>query len=80
MESGTGVLLPLQISDTSNQRFTGNSRTVAERKANEDRRMVKYFMIGAAIFITILMYACCVAGGEADDREERWFESRSNRC
>ena len=35
--------------------------------------MVKYFMIGAAIFIAILMYACCVAGGEADDLEERWF-------
>ena len=42
--------------------------------------MAKYLMIGAAIFITILLYACCVAGGEADDREERWFASRSNRC
>lgn len=36
--------------------------------------MVKYMIFGTMVFITILLYACCILGGEADDREERWFD------
>ena len=39
--------------------------------------MVKYVILGAMVFITLLMYACCVVAGDADDREERWFEKRN---
>lgn len=42
--------------------------------------MVKYLIIGTMLFVTFALYACCILGGETDDREERWFESRSNRC
>lgn len=36
--------------------------------------MVKYLIIGTMVFITFVLYACCILGGEADDREERWFD------
>jgi hypothetical protein len=39
--------------------------------------MAKYLVIGTMVFITILLYGCCIAAGEADRREERWFEKRN---
>ena len=39
--------------------------------------MVKFLVIGTMVFITFALYACCILGGEADDREERWFEKRN---
>ena len=41
--------------------------------------MVKYVIFGTVIFITLLMWACCIAAGEADDREERWFDGRPDK-
>ena len=38
--------------------------------------MVKYLIIGTMLFVTFALYACCIAAGEADRREERWFYGR----
>lgn len=34
---------------------------------------MKAVIIGIVVFVTLLMYAACVAAGNADDKEERWF-------
>ena len=41
--------------------------------------MVKFLVIGTMVFITFALYACCILGGEADDREERWFDGRHDK-
>ena len=39
--------------------------------------MVKYLIIGTMLFVTFALYACCILGGEADDREEEMLEERN---
>lgn len=37
---------------------------------------MRYLVIGVAILLSlavVLLYAACIVGGEADDREERWW-------
>lgn len=34
----------------------------------------KILLIGTAIFLAFLGYACCVAAGRADEQEERFFK------
>jgi hypothetical protein len=41
--------------------------------------MVKYLIIGTMLFVTFALYACCVVGGDADKRSERWFYGRSDK-
>ena len=40
---------------------------------------MKAVIIGIVVFVTLLMYAACVAAGNADDREEEWFDGRSDK-
>lgn len=43
---------------------------------------MRYAVIGVVILLSLavtLLYAACVIGGEADDREERWFDGRSDK-
>lgn len=42
--------------------------------------MVKWLIVGVALFLVAAMYAACIMASRADDREEKWFENRSNRC
>ena len=39
--------------------------------------MVKWLIVGVALFLVAAMYAACIMAGRADDREERWFEKRN---
>lgn len=41
--------------------------------------MGKILIIGTMLFVTFALYACCILGGEADDRSERWFYGRSDK-
>lgn len=35
---------------------------------------MKTVIIGIVVFLALLMYAACVAAGNADDKEEEWFD------
>lgn len=40
---------------------------------------MRYALIGFAVLLALavtLLYAACIVGGEADDREERWWNGR----
>jgi hypothetical protein len=40
---------------------------------------MRYALIGFAMLLSlavVLLYAACIVGSEADDREERWFYGR----
>ena len=39
--------------------------------------MVKWLIVGVALFLVAAMYAACILAGRADDREERWFDGRA---
>lgn len=41
--------------------------------------MVKILIFGLMVFIVLLVWAACIVGGEADDREERWFDGRHDK-
>ena len=41
--------------------------------------MVKWLIVGVALFLVAAMYAACIMAGRADDREERWFDGRHNK-
>jgi len=34
------------------------------------------YILGFAVFIAYLLYACCVVAGRADDASERYFNER----
>ena len=38
--------------------------------------MVKILVLGLMVFAVLSAWAACIVGGEADDREERWFDGR----
>ena len=43
---------------------------------------MRYALIGFAVLLALavtLLYAACVVGGDADDREERWFDERPDK-
>lgn len=43
---------------------------------------MRYALIGFAMLLSlaiVLLYAACVVAGEADDREERWWNGRSDK-
>jgi len=40
---------------------------------------MRYLAIGFAILLSlavVLLYAACIVGSEADDKEERWWNGR----
>lgn len=40
---------------------------------------MRYALIGFAILLSLavtLLYAACIVGSDADDREERWWNGR----
>ena len=40
---------------------------------------MRYAVIGFAVLISlavVLLYAACIVGSDADDREERWWNGR----
>lgn len=42
---------------------------------------MRYALIGFAVLMAlavVLLYSACVVAGRADDREERWFDERSD--
>lgn len=42
---------------------------------------MRYLAIGFAILLSlavVLLYAACIVGGDADDREERWFRKKED--
>lgn len=41
--------------------------------------MVKWLIVGVALFLVAAMYAACILAGRADDREERWFDGRHDK-
>lgn len=41
--------------------------------------MVKILILGLMVFAVLSAWAACIVAGEADDREERWFDGRSDR-
>ena len=43
----------------------------------EDEAMIKILIFGLMIFVVLMVWACCIVAGQADDREERWFERRA---
>ena len=43
---------------------------------------MRYLVIGVAILLSlavVLLYAACIVGSEADDREERWWNGRADK-
>ena len=41
--------------------------------------MVKILVLSLMVFAVLSAWAACIVAGEADDREERWFNERSDR-
>ena len=41
--------------------------------------MVKILVLSLMVFAVLSAWAACIVAGEADDREERWFDGRSDR-
>lgn len=39
--------------------------------------MIKILILGLMVFTVLMVWAACIIAGEADDREERWFEKRN---
>lgn len=43
---------------------------------------MRYALIGFAVLLSlavVLLYAACIVGSDADDREERWWNERSDK-
>ena len=41
--------------------------------------MVKILVLGLMVFTVLMVWAACIVAGEADDREERWFDGRHDK-
>ena len=41
--------------------------------------MVKILVLGLMMFAVLSAWAACIVAGEADDREERWFDGRHDK-
>lgn len=41
--------------------------------------MMKILIFGLMVFVVLMVWAVCIVAGEADDREERWFDGRSDK-
>ena len=41
--------------------------------------MVKILVLSLMVFAVLSAWAACIVAGEADDREERWFDGRHNK-
>ena len=41
--------------------------------------MVKILVLGLMVFAVLSAWAACIVAGEADDREERFFDGRSDK-
>ena len=41
--------------------------------------MVKILVLSLMVFAVLSAWAACIVAGEADDREERWFDGRSDK-
>ena len=41
--------------------------------------MVKILILGLMVFVVLMIWAACIVAGEADDREERWFDGRHDK-
>lgn len=41
--------------------------------------MVKIIVLSLMVFAVLSAWAACIVAGEADDREERWFDGRHDK-
>ena len=41
--------------------------------------MIKILIFVLMVFVVLMIWAACIVAGEADDREERWFDGRSDK-
>jgi len=41
--------------------------------------MVKILVLSLMVFAVLSAWAACIIAGEADDREERWFDGRHDK-
>ena len=41
--------------------------------------MIKILIFGLMVFVVLMVWACCIIAGEADRREERWFDGRHDK-
>ena len=41
--------------------------------------MVKILVLSLMVFAVLSAWAACIVAGEADDREERWFDGRHDK-
>ena len=41
--------------------------------------MIKILILGLMVLVVLMVWAACIVAGEADDREERWFDGRDDK-
>jgi hypothetical protein len=41
--------------------------------------MVKILVLSLMVFAVLSAWAACIVAGQADDREERWFDGRHDK-